>query len=207
MFRLRGHDTAERNELPVLRGTDKMTYTPLDYWDARARTGIGMAECGSLHASMLGMMREYVGEFDTFLEVGTGDGRIYEYITDRIPEWSHRYSGCDISAEYAALCEIRTGLLPKVWDGVTLPYDDGSFDWVISFSVLLHVPPADIERHVSELLRVSRQVVFVSTYTGPGDGLAAHCFKHDYDALFAGAQVLEYRDFPDERNSQWLLMV
>jgi SAM-dependent methyltransferase len=102
------------------------------------------------------------------------------------------------------LCELRTGLRVDWWDGITLPYEDDSFDWVISFSVLLHVPPSDIARHVSEMLRVARRYLFVSTYTGSGDGLAAHCFAHDY-ALFDGLCEVEYRHFSEEDNTQWLI--
>ena len=181
---------------------------PADYWDARARQGIGMAECGVLQTSLRQLMEYRYNNKWTILEVGTGDGRIYQYWKERNhwPRWE-RYHGCDISAEWAKLCEERTGLHVDVYDGITLPYDDDSFDWVISFSVLLHVPPADVAQHVAELVRVARRYVFVSTYTGTSEGLAPHCFAHDYGALFGGLRVIEYRRFVAEQNAQWLIAV
>jgi hypothetical protein len=58
------------------------TYTrPSEYWDQRALSGVGMAECGPLHISMLAWLCHHSSDNDKVLEVGTGDGRIYEYIS------------------------------------------------------------------------------------------------------------------------------
>jgi ubiquinone/menaquinone biosynthesis C-methylase UbiE len=179
---------------------------PADYWNKRALSEHSTMEpCGALQWSLVALMAHYMGAGDSFLEVGSGDGRIYDYTARHLSEVAIRYHACDISAEYAKLCEERTGLAVDVYDGVTLPYDDDSYDWVISFSVLLHVPPADIERHVAELVRVARRYVFVSTYTGTSEGLAPHCFAHHYYELFYRLRVVEYRHFVNEDNTQWLI--
>jgi hypothetical protein len=43
-----------------------------------------------------------------------------------------------------------------IYDGVTVPWPDQSFDWVISNSVIEHVPPAQRQQFASELRRVGR---------------------------------------------------
>jgi Methyltransferase domain len=44
----------------------------------------------------------------------------------------------------------------KLYDGSTIPWSDQSFDWVISNSVVEHVPPSQGDRFCSEICRVGR---------------------------------------------------
>ena len=44
----------------------------------------------------------------------------------------------------------------KLYDGSTIPWSDQSFDWVISNSVIEHVPPLQRDRFCSEIRRVGR---------------------------------------------------
>jgi hypothetical protein len=44
----------------------------------------------------------------------------------------------------------------KLYDGSTIPWSDQSFDWVISNSVIEHVPPPQRDRFCSEIRRVGR---------------------------------------------------
>lgn len=49
-----------------------------------------------------------------------------------------------------------------LYDGRTIPFADGAFDWVICNSVIEHVPVAEREALVSEMMRVGRRF-FVQT--------------------------------------------
>jgi len=151
-------------------------------------------------------MGEYWRAGERVLEVGSGSGRIYRLVTRWLPV---HYEMCDISAAMAERCRAATGHTPAVYDiDGALPYDDGAFDWVLSFSVLLHVPPEGIRHAIAELARVSADWVFVSTFVDHGTSpLAPHCFRHDYEALFdeADLALCQTRYFTDEQQQQWLL--
>ena len=176
-----------------------MTYDPQEYWERRAVSGGAFDDTPALFSSLRDWIYTHASPADTFLEVGSGTGRVY-----RATQIVYYYA-CDIAPTYADQCYDNTGVSPIIWDGVTLPYGDNTFDWVISFSVLLHVEPENIAHFVAEHLRVAKSYVFVSTYTGQSKDLAAHCFKHDYDSLFKGVRVKEQRHFADLSNTQWLL--
>jgi hypothetical protein len=47
-------------------------------------------------------------------------------------------------------------------DALAMPFADHSFDFVVSFDVYEHILPADRPLFVTELIRVSRQVVFIA---------------------------------------------
>jgi hypothetical protein len=77
---------------------------------------------------------------------------------------------------------------------------------VISYAVLLHVPPEDVENHLAELVRVSRRWLYVHTAKvmvkwGVSD------FSHDYYTLFATAGLHVSEEFisTDKKRVNWLL--
>ena len=181
-------------------------YEPISYWDWRAPS-YRPPELGRLGEQLLWWIDDYAELGESMLEVGPGNGRVYKLIMDLWAGMDFDYQMVDIAPEMAMMCYANTGILPDIWDGKRLPYDDASYDWLLSFSVLLHVPPADIAQHVAELARVSRRFVFVSTYTSVSSFTFAHCFRHNYDRLFkdAGLSVVDKRRFEREKQTQWLL--
>ena len=181
-------------------------YEPISYWDWRAPS-YRPPELGRLGEQLLWWIDDYAELGESMLEVGPGNGRVYKLIMDLWAGMDFDYQMVDIAPEMAMMCYANTGILPDIWDGKRLPYDDASYDWLLSFSVLLHVPPADIAQHVAELARVSRRFVFVSTYTSVSAFTFAHCFRHNYDRLFkdAGLSVVDKRRFEREKQTQWLL--
>jgi len=118
---------------------------------------------------------------DRFLEIGSGYGRIYQYLQKLVRR--DLFWMCDISQSMIDKCFRTIDIMPDLWDGTTLPYVDKYFDWVISFSVLLHVPPKDINQVFKEHLRVCKKYIFIATYSHGLKKLAGHCFQHDYKAL------------------------
>jgi SAM-dependent methyltransferase len=58
--------------------------------------------------------------------------------------------------------------------------ENNSYDFVLTASVLDHIPPENIEVIVMDLKRISKMVLFcVESNEIPG----IHCFKHDYPKL------------------------
>lgn len=99
------------------------------------------------------------------LEVGCGSGLVYGAMTARKQELSERYVGVDTSHE---MLEIARKRFPsadfRFGDAFRLPFPDRSFDLVIAFEVLSHLPrPEDVLR---ELMRVGRKVAF-TLWTSP----------------------------------------
>lgn len=84
------------------------------------------------------------------LEVGVGDGFIRSYLENH----------SDIEYTSADLAE---DLHPDVVASVTeLPFQNGSFDLVIAFQILEHLPFKEFDRALSELARVSKGNVLIS---------------------------------------------
>jgi SAM-dependent methyltransferase len=83
------------------------------------------------------------------LEVGCGTGLILE----KLARTARRAEGVDLSPGMLELARKR-GLEVREGSATELPYADDSFDVVLSFKVLAHVP--DIERALAEMARVCR---------------------------------------------------
>jgi SAM-dependent methyltransferase len=123
------------------------------------------ATCGSLYAPLIGHLRSYPipelrlppGEGRLFLEVGSNWGR-WCVAADRL---GYRAVGVDPSLKgvraaqrVAAQLDVDASYL--VADARHLPFEDGSFDLVFSYSVFQHFAKADALAAFSEIGRVLR---------------------------------------------------
>ncbi|MEX2195759.1 MAG: class I SAM-dependent methyltransferase [Thermoleophilaceae bacterium] len=143
------------------------------------------------HAWRVHRLRSLVGDrLDqaSFLDVGDTDGLMLKHLGQ---------PGIGFNLSQAAIRNIEAnGIEAKLGDGQELPFDDGSFDYVLCFETLEHVesPP----RLLDELARVCRPGgrVFVSipwvpqTFVHPRDPSIdrgyGHCFefcRDDFAAL------------------------
>ena len=196
-----------------------IAYNPEHYWHKR---GVDYQASGeALEAVEVVNLKNIIWHFTDddvlFLEVGSGYGRIYKEllfplgtlkINTAIEENKrNNYTMCDFVESMRYNCLRNTGRLPDYWDGKTLPYPDKQFDFVISFSVLLHVPPDMIENVFAEHVRVCKKYVFIATYNGGLDNLAPHCFEHDYKKLFEAhdLKIIDEKFFQNGLRVNWLL--
>jgi ubiquinone/menaquinone biosynthesis C-methylase UbiE len=99
------------------------------------------------------------------LDVGSGTGRAIRFLRQRCP---------DIQIEgVEPVCKLREqARVPRTVihdaSGEDLPFNDGSFDVVMSFGLLHHVPaPAPV---VTEMIRVARSGVIISDTNRFGQG-------------------------------------
>jgi len=99
-------------------------------------------------------------KFHTILDAGTGNGAL----TRLMRQYGKNAYGIELSR--AALEKECPDLLSKnyVEAGIltNLPYEDNSFDLVMSSDVLEHIDPAEADAVVKELVRVSRRHLFLS---------------------------------------------
>ncbi len=194
-----------------------MAYDPENYWHERGANYVAPGEDAERPEveNLIGIVRNYT-EIPNMLEVGSGYGRIYEDIRNELatcPIWATTfdlsYTMCDFVESMRYKCLRNTGILPDYWDGNELPYNDNEFDLVISFSVLLHVTPDKIEQVLEEHVRVCKKHLFIATYFGGLDGLAPHCFEHDYKILFEkmGLKIIDEKFFQAGLRVNWLLKI
>lgn len=88
---------------------------------------------------------------DRILEIGCGIGTVVHELSGR----GYEITGIDISGEAIAYGRKKYGDIHlEVQAAETLPYDDESFDVVLSFDLFEHI--ARIDEHVSEAARVLR---------------------------------------------------
>lgn len=107
----------------------------------------------AMHRFAYTTVEEYANPADRLLEIGFGEG----YGCQVVEPWITEYVGVEVDREsvaHAAAKYGRPGASFMHYDGVTLPFDDASFDLVIAFQVLEHV--RDPEAFLRESRRVAR---------------------------------------------------
>jgi len=105
----------------------------------------------------------YVGN-KRVLEIGCGSG----YGADYLSKSASSVVATDISAENIADCQDKYGRKNLDFveaNGLNLPFENGSFDVVVSFQVIKHIAPKNVLNYLSEIKRVlnSEGVFLVST--------------------------------------------
>jgi ubiquinone/menaquinone biosynthesis C-methylase UbiE len=104
---------------------------------------------------LLDLMARYIGEPQglKFLDVGCGIGLVERGLRDRVAE----IHGIDISE--ASLAHARTaapGARFQHYDGSRIPYDEATFDAVVTICVLHHIQPSERPAFIKEMVRVAR---------------------------------------------------
>jgi SAM-dependent methyltransferase len=92
----------------------------------------------------------------TALDVGCGDGKLTRVLAAEKPQT--RFTGLDSSAEALS----RLPLESVLGSATALPFDDASFDLVMSTDALEHIPDSDESTAWTELFRVASNWVVVA---------------------------------------------
>ncbi len=143
------HDKAECAEVAVKWG--------MDYWDGERQYGYGgMRYDGRWRPVAEEMARHYSLPSDArILDVGCGKGYLLYEFTQVLP--NSRVAGIDIS-QYAvenSKEEVRPFL--QVGNAACLPFDDGSFDLVVSVTTLHNLYNYELLEALHEIERVGRE--------------------------------------------------
>ena len=161
-------------------------YDPTHYWNRRTMPN----SVRGLQQDVIKLNADYIynciGADKTVLDLGPGIGRLLDGFRD-----VKQLYAADISSMY------RGRFLQKCYDmnipvdfslvdiNESLPYSTGFFDWSVAVEVLLHQPPQHIYHVVSELSRVAKKTLVITTVSDKPSG-AAHCFNHNYVKIYKG---------------------
>lgn len=100
------------------------------------------------------------GDFKSVLEVGAGEGRIIGALSNVFPKI--KFYSDDINAELSAYVDKRfPNVEARVGEIIALPFKDNEIDLVFTHQVLQHVCPEEMEKAISELLRVAKKEVWL----------------------------------------------
>lgn len=182
-----------------------MSFDPRKYWRRRGRRYTASP------ANIQIELREFAewlraSETQSLLDVGSGWGRVYNYLWATGYGYRGRYTMVDFVDTMRRKCQENTGILPDTWDGKTLPYKDKSFDLVMAWEVMLHVSPSDIGRFFAECSRVTKKWLFFSSPGTIFTQFADHCFRHDYLGLAVDHRMIvsSVNVFKDGQRINWL---
>lgn len=114
-------------------------------------------------------VRPHLNRTDRVLEVGCGSGLVYETLVAEGVIPGHQYTGVDTSNEMLKLARARNPAASFMYgDAYELPFKDGSFDAVIAFEVLVHLP--HIQKPIEEMFRVASKTVAFTVWDVHGGG-------------------------------------
>ncbi|MCX7881108.1 MAG: UMP kinase [Patescibacteria group bacterium] len=95
------------------------------------------------------------------LDVGCGTGRLVRWLRF----FGIEAFGIEISKDALELAEKDIKPFLKIGDIVKIPYEDNSFDLVLTFDVMEHLERSKIRKAVKETIRVSRKYILHKIYT------------------------------------------
>ncbi|MEX2287276.1 MAG: class I SAM-dependent methyltransferase [Planctomycetaceae bacterium] len=162
------HSSTPRNYLSRVVDDDKADCAELalkwgrDYWDGDRSTGYG----GFRYDGRWRPVAERIVEHYTLppdariLDVGCGKGFLLYEFTQVLP--GARVAGIDVSA-YAlehSKPEVRSSL--QIGDASKLPYDDDSFDLVVSINTLHNLYNYDLWKALGEIERVGKRAKYIT---------------------------------------------
>ncbi len=157
-----------------------------DYWDGDRRFGYGGYRYDGRWRAVADAMAAHYGlkPGQRVLDVGCGKAFLLYELTQAVPGLEVR--GIDISS-YAienAKEEVRPFL--QVADAASLPFEDNSFDLVISLNVLHNLFCQDLHKALREIERVSRQdkYVVVESYRNEQEKVNLMCWVLTGECFF-----------------------
>lgn len=139
-------------------------------------------------------------QWESLLEVGCGAGPNLRRINDEFE--GVKLAGADINEE---CIEFGRKMLPDVsWvltDAIALPFEDKSFDVVLSDAVLIYANPERVETMISEMKRVAKKAIILCEWHDDslnkfGTPMAGHWVRN-YIKLLGGGETIKITNWPD----------
>ena len=158
-------------------------YDSKTYWNNRPNPNKG-TEPEHIDGYFIPPFLEGMTQDHLIIEFGVGVGRMFPFYKGL------DVVGVDFATQYEAECRkkaIECGLnkyshlIGNVHER-DLPCLDLEFNKGLLIKVLLHAPHKEAITIIKEMGRVCKEVLVIS-YNGTPEGLAPHCFKHDYKSM------------------------
>ena len=129
----------------------------VEYWDGDRKTGYGGYHYdGRWRKVADAMVRHYgIRPCDLILDVGCGKGFLLYDFTQAMP--GVEVAGIDISGYAIEHAKEEVKPLLRVGSAAQLPFDDRSFDLVVSINTLHNLYCYDLDRALREIERVGRK--------------------------------------------------
>lgn len=96
------------------------------------------------------LFKDYLTKNASVLDVGTGSGQFAELLQEK---------GCQMQAVDVVDKTNATKIIPKIYNGVKLPFEDNQFEVSMLITVLHHCP--NPENVFKEAVRVSKNRIFI----------------------------------------------
>ena len=177
---------ARMTEYPKAEAIKRAKEYGYDYWDGDRRFGFGGYKYDGRWRPVADALAEHYNlqPGDRVLDVGCGKGFLLYELTQSVP--GIEVEGVDIS-KYAienSKEEIRPRL--KIADASALPYDDKSFDLVISLNTLHNLYCNDLERALKEIERVGKndKYIVVESYRNEQEKVNMMCWVLTGECFF-----------------------
>jgi protein-L-isoaspartate(D-aspartate) O-methyltransferase len=156
---------ARVNEFPKAEAAERAKKWAYDYWDGDRRTGYGgMKYDGRWRVVADALVAHYgIKPGDKILDIGCGKGFLLYDLTQAMP--GVEVCGLDVS-EYAILHakeEVQSFLVQG--HARSLPFEDNSFDLIISLNTLHNLECQDLDLALREIERVGRKSKYIVVET------------------------------------------
>jgi protein-L-isoaspartate(D-aspartate) O-methyltransferase len=159
----RVHTSTKRNYLERVVEHDKAECATVakqfgkDYWDGDRRYGYGgYYYDGRWRSVAENMVNHYGLNADAkILDVGCGKGFLLYEFTQLLPQ--NQVAGIDVSQYAIDNCEEEVRPFLQVGNALDLPFEDNSFDLVVSINTLHNLYNFDLKKALQEIERVGKQ--------------------------------------------------
>lgn len=152
---------ARVTEFPKEVAAEKAKKWGYDYWDGDRNTGYGGMRYDGRWEKVARAMAEHYGikAGDRILDVGCGKGFLLYDFTQVVP--GVEVVGLDIS-EYA-IEHAKAEIKDKLQEGTAsdLPFEDNSFDLVVSINTIHNLHCFDLKKALSEIERVGKKNKYI----------------------------------------------
>ena len=153
------HDKAECSEVAIQYGKD--------YWDGDRQYGYGGYKYdGRQRATAEAMAKHYgIKPGDKILDVGFGKGYLLYEFTQVVP--GVEVAGIDVSQYGLENSKEEVKPFLQIGNAVSLPFEDNTFDFVVSITTLHNLYNYELRKAVQEIERVgkgSKKHIIIESY-------------------------------------------
>jgi ubiquinone/menaquinone biosynthesis C-methylase UbiE len=188
-------------------------YNPREYWLARGKVYKNQFRRDrekQLQEEMLLNYLKTIGSFQTVLEVGCGFGRVSNMILSNFQQ-IREYVATDMSPDQLENAKhyVKSDKVRFMESDIQSLQLEKKYDLVIAVSVLLHVPPSEIEKVIAKLVSFSKMhVINVDYYEASmPKQIAPHNFLHQYEMIYKGLpSVRSIRQIPITKKKMFSML-